>query len=189
MNNILLQSLMVLAIAVKVASGNVVPGPDEIQGKSGSSGESTHTNLMCTLKGQDKPGAVLHGVLELFGTLAKAKTVFICVGDGSNVVFWADLAPTVVTPTNKAFRFAIRRDFLKDSRIEVISDAEFLSLNLKTVTVSPIPPSIHVVKEGEDLITLAIRYGATQDAIKKANNLTNSTLKAGEKITIPLDIE
>ncbi|WP_341502094.1 N-acetylmuramoyl-L-alanine amidase [Gallaecimonas sp. GXIMD4217] len=44
---------------------------------------------------------------------------------------------------------------------------------------------IHVVRSGESLSLLASRYGTTVTAIKRANNLSGSVVRIGQKLTIP----
>ena len=46
-------------------------------------------------------------------------------------------------------------------------------------------PTSHTLKSGDNLSTLARKYGVTIDAIKKANNMKDDDLVAGDKITIP----
>ncbi len=46
-------------------------------------------------------------------------------------------------------------------------------------------PTNHKLKSGENLSTLAKKYGVSIDAIKKANNMKNDNLRAGESIKIP----
>lgn len=46
-------------------------------------------------------------------------------------------------------------------------------------------PSTHKLKSGDNLSSLAKKYGVTVDAIKKANNMKNDNLRAGETIKIP----
>lgn len=43
----------------------------------------------------------------------------------------------------------------------------------------------HTVKKGENLGKIARRYGTTIQAIKKANNLKNDNIQAGQKLRIP----
>lgn len=63
---------------------------------------------------------------------------------------------------------------------------------LQTALPSPtptLPPSqtVHTVKKGETLITIAKLYGTTAAAIRTANNLkTTSPIHEGDKLTIPL---
>lgn len=46
-------------------------------------------------------------------------------------------------------------------------------------------PVTHQLKSGDNLSNLAKRYGVTVDEIKKANNMQNDNLRAGETIKIP----
>jgi LysM repeat protein len=43
----------------------------------------------------------------------------------------------------------------------------------------------HVVRSGETLSHLAVRYGTTSDAIRRANGLSGSTIQVGRRLTIP----
>lgn len=44
---------------------------------------------------------------------------------------------------------------------------------------------VHVVRSGETLSHLAVRYGTTSAAIRKANGLASSTIHAGRRLAIP----
>jgi membrane-bound lytic murein transglycosylase D len=57
----------------------------------------------------------------------------------------------------------------------------------KAVTLSTAAPAnrTHVVRSGETLSSLAKRYGVSVQAIKTANDMASSRLKAGQKIRIP----
>lgn len=46
-------------------------------------------------------------------------------------------------------------------------------------------PKVHTVKAGENLTVIANKYGVTVPALKKANKLTDSLIKPGQKLTIP----
>lgn len=46
-------------------------------------------------------------------------------------------------------------------------------------------PAAHVVRSGETLTSIAKRYGVTVQAIKNANDMSSSRLRAGQKIRIP----
>ena len=46
-------------------------------------------------------------------------------------------------------------------------------------------PRVHRVRKGENLSKIAARYGTTVDKIKKANNLKNNNLQAGQRLSIP----
>ncbi len=43
----------------------------------------------------------------------------------------------------------------------------------------------HKVRKGENLSKIAARYGTTVDKIKKANNLKNNNIQAGQRLSIP----
>ncbi|ORT50737.1 N-acetylmuramoyl-L-alanine amidase [Vibrio sp. qd031] len=54
--------------------------------------------------------------------------------------------------------------------------------------VSPIQsaaPTYHTVKSGESLSVIASRYGTSTSALQRENNLKSSTIKVGQKLTIP----
>ena len=44
----------------------------------------------------------------------------------------------------------------------------------------------HTVKEGEDLKGIAMTYSVTVDAVKKQNGLTDTTVKPGQILKIPV---
>ncbi len=46
-------------------------------------------------------------------------------------------------------------------------------------------PRTHKVRKGENLSKIAARYGTTVDKIKKANNLKNNNIQAGQRLSIP----
>ncbi len=45
--------------------------------------------------------------------------------------------------------------------------------------------SIYIVKKGDSLYSIAIKYGLTADDLKKANNKTSNVLQIGEQLYIP----
>lgn len=59
--------------------------------------------------------------------------------------------------------------------------------NTKKADKKPAAPkaTIHTVRKGENLSKIARRYGVSVQAVKKANNLTNDNIKAGQKLKIP----
>lgn len=46
-------------------------------------------------------------------------------------------------------------------------------------------PIVHIVARGDTLSALALRYGTTADAIRKANNLRSDQINVGQKLLIP----
>ena len=46
-------------------------------------------------------------------------------------------------------------------------------------------PRTHTVRRGENLSKIATRYGTTVAKIKKANNLKNNNIQAGQRLSIP----
>jgi LysM repeat protein len=44
---------------------------------------------------------------------------------------------------------------------------------------------VHIVRSGETLSHLAVRYGTTSAAIRRANGLTSSTIYAGRRLVVP----
>ena len=46
-------------------------------------------------------------------------------------------------------------------------------------------PKTHTVRKGENLSKIAKKYGTTVDKIKKANNLKNNNIQAGQRLSIP----
>lgn len=55
--------------------------------------------------------------------------------------------------------------------------------NKKTTTTSS--PSSHTVKSGENLTTIAKKYGTTVAELKKANNLSGDAIHPGDKLKLP----
>jgi len=59
--------------------------------------------------------------------------------------------------------------------------------------VPPVTPTlqpqyiIHVVRRGENLFRIALRYGTTVQAIMAANGLTNYTIYVGQQLRIPIE--
>jgi nucleoid-associated protein YgaU len=53
-------------------------------------------------------------------------------------------------------------------------------------TLSPTPtPVVYRVKQGDNLASIAARYGVTVQAIKNANKLKNAIIHVGQKLVIP----
>jgi len=46
-------------------------------------------------------------------------------------------------------------------------------------------PKVHIVKEGEDLYTIAVRWGVSPSDMRTLNKLTSPDLKAGQVLAIP----
>lgn len=49
----------------------------------------------------------------------------------------------------------------------------------------PAEPTKHTIKSGENLSKIAAKYGISVDELKKANNLKNDNIQAGQTLTIP----
>ncbi len=47
-------------------------------------------------------------------------------------------------------------------------------------------PEVHTVKEGEDVVSIAISYGVTPSALMDLNDLKSSEVKPGDKLKIPV---
>ena len=64
-----------------------------------------------------------------------------------------------------------------------------MKLEIPGVTPTPIPTAevtIHVVKAGDTLYSIAVQYGVTLQAIMQANQITNPDLiRQGQEIIIP----
>ncbi len=59
---------------------------------------------------------------------------------------------------------------------------------LQVVTPTPLPIVLHRVAEGENLSTIASRYGVPEEKILKANGLTDpASIRAGQELLIPLN--
>ncbi len=80
-----------------------------------------------------------------------------------------------------ATRFKTSKDKLKQIN-------NLKSDQLKSGTVIKIPvKSIHIVKNGETLYSIAVKYGTTRKILKDVNKLSSDTdIKAGQNICIPL---
>ncbi|MCQ2392150.1 MAG: LysM peptidoglycan-binding domain-containing protein [Kiritimatiellae bacterium] len=50
---------------------------------------------------------------------------------------------------------------------------------------APVASEIHTVKEGEDVVSIAISYGVSPSALMDANDLKSSEVKPGDKLKIP----
>ncbi len=55
----------------------------------------------------------------------------------------------------------------------------------KKITPKTKPPVIHVVKKGDTLYELSLKYGASVASIQKANGLRNANIAIGKRLTIP----
>ena len=59
---------------------------------------------------------------------------------------------------------------------------------------SPTPPPVttetvlvkHIVEGGETLLSIALQYNVTVEAIQQANGLTNELIRIGDELTIPV---
>ena len=50
---------------------------------------------------------------------------------------------------------------------------------------SPGTPTIHVVRQGDSLSVIALRYRVSMASIKRANNMSTNTVRIGQKLKIP----
>jgi len=55
----------------------------------------------------------------------------------------------------------------------------------KPVASEAVPLLIHEVRSDEDLVGIAMMYGVSVDAVKKANGLVGDSVKPGQKLKIP----
>lgn len=55
----------------------------------------------------------------------------------------------------------------------------------KKITPRAKPPISHTVKKGDTLYSLSRRYGSTVSAIQKANNISGTNIRLGQKLVIP----
>lgn len=75
---------------------------------------------------------------------------------------------------------------IKPDGAEAIAGLEMLSVGTPTPAPTPTPPYIiHVVRPGENLFRIALRYGTTVEAIRAANGLTSNTIHVGQQLRIP----
>ena len=73
--------------------------------------------------------------------------------------------------------------FKRRGSMEMIQNVRMEPINMEEVAKRP---SIvgYLVKEGDDLWTLAKRYSTTEDAIREMNDVTNEHIKAGDRLLI-----
>lgn len=57
--------------------------------------------------------------------------------------------------------------------------------DVKASAPAPAASEIHTVKEGEDVVSIAISYGVSPSALMDANDLKSSEVKPGDKLKIP----
>ncbi len=67
--------------------------------------------------------------------------------------------------------------------VDNIVDAVIATANGETVL--PDGEDVYIVKAGDNLYSIAQKFGTTVDAIKKLNNLTSNTLSIGQVLRIP----
>lgn len=67
--------------------------------------------------------------------------------------------------------------------VDNIVDAVIATANGETVL--PDGENVYIVKAGDNLYSIAQKFGTTVDAIKKLNNLTSNTLSIGQVLRIP----
>ena len=60
--------------------------------------------------------------------------------------------------------------------------------DVKASAPAPAASEIHTVKEGEDVVSIAISYGVSPSALMDANDLKSSEVKPGDKLKIPAKI-
>lgn len=46
-------------------------------------------------------------------------------------------------------------------------------------------PSFHIVKPGDNLYRISLKYSTSVEAIKKVNNITNNYIRVGDKLYVP----
>lgn len=73
-----------------------------------------------------------------------------------------------------------RRQFTKTTLL-ASTGAALIGSNL----VAQNSPSVYIVQNGDTLSHIALRNGATESAIKKANNLSSDLIRVGQKLKIP----
>lgn len=81
-----------------------------------------------------------------------------------------------------------KKDTVKPAAKETAKPAPAKTQPAKAQTTkkaAPAKPTVHTVKRGESLTKIANRYGVTVQALKKANNLKNDNIQAGQKLKVP----
>ena len=73
----------------------------------------------------------------------------------------------------------------KSSKAKAKAKTNTESASKKTKKKEPATPSSHSVKSGENLSTIAKKYGTTVTELKKANNLKSDNLQPGDKLKLP----
>lgn len=92
--------------------------------------------------------------------------------------------PTVEEPAGEVEEVIVEDEHDEDEETEAEAEAE----EAETPQPKPQPAAAarsHKVVKGDTLYSLARRYGVTVDAIKKANNLADSSLRIGQRLKIP----
>lgn len=88
-------------------------------------------------------------------------------------------------PRKKRLKIGMRIQ-VPDRGLKRLKKVASQSLNVKADLVSNANEGQHVVKQGESLYSIAMKYGISIQALRDANNLKKkSTLKAGARLLIP----
>ena len=105
----------------------------------------------------------------------------------------AVMETTVVAVTNNANNNAAAQKTV--STAQKAANTKKPATNTKTATktttqkknqsTTKSTPSNHNIAKGENLTTIAKKYGVTVDELKKANNMKDDKIKAGDQIKIP----
>lgn len=101
----------------------------------------------------------------------------------------AIVADSVLTVANNEPTDSVNSDFVTDSIETIVVPEKPKTVNNQQARPAKKAetkrPTSYKVASGDNLSKIAKRFGLTVDAIKKANNMQDDKLRAGQKLTIP----
>ncbi len=114
----------------------------------------------------------------LFGTLTLVALLALGV-----ILVTASRSTRAATPTQ--IPVAVTRVATTPAIVQLATPRPTATSTLPTATPTPV---IHVVKLGETVLSIALDYGVTVEAIQRANNLSNIDLvQIGQSLIIPIN--